>query len=102
MTSSEVGWSCETLKEGYNAVLTEEEAALLEQEEEIMKEIKDSAFIPNQTDPDSIKKKRYYFIGWFLQPTFRRNWKKRQPPTSMLTRLPPAEESDSWPQTCSP
>ena len=44
--SSAVGWSCATLKDGYDAVMSEEEKALAEQEQLIMEEIKDSGFSP--------------------------------------------------------
>ena len=106
MSTSKLGWSCDTLKDGYNAVLTEEEASLLEQEKEILKEIEDIGLIPEIPNQTVSKRKTLYlpcvFPGWILRPTFRRNWKNVQLPTPVLTRLPPAEESDSWPPSCSP
>jgi hypothetical protein len=41
MSKSSVGLSCGTLVDGYGAVTEEDEAALLAQEEAILKEIKD-------------------------------------------------------------
>ena len=40
---SSVGWSCATLGHGVDAVLEEDEASLLAQEEAILKEIQDSS-----------------------------------------------------------
>lgn len=39
--SSQPGWSCDTIQSGFCAVIDEEDAALLQQEEEILKQIKD-------------------------------------------------------------
>ena len=40
---SSQGWSCATLGDGFKAVLTEEEAALLAQEQQILKEIEEGS-----------------------------------------------------------
>lgn len=99
MSSSAAGWSCETLKDGYNAVLTEEEQALAEQEKLIMEELKDRGLIPEIPNQQASKRKNWRithgFPRGFLQPTSCRNWKHVQLPKPVMTRLPSAEESSS-------